>query len=265
MARTFADSGHASPICAFQLCTSIPAVCPGTSFAHYRGMKSFRFYPYRIRFAHCLSVPPRLAQEAAMALVREQQWNFIIEGHIWLAVDLVERYLSAFRLPSYLGEEALAEAVTKLTQAVRKLNRSHNNIAAYLSRAIENRLMELSDCLVYVPRKRRATESPAIIFEPKKRDKDGQVFAWEEWLAAREDTTAYLWRVIRRACFDSVDKRLVKLRYDGGAGPRNLGECAVMLNVSVYEAASRLDEIETRVYCELEKRKPDVRRKHRRC
>lgn len=200
-----------------------------------------------------------------MALVREQQWNLIIEGHIWLAVDLVERYLSAFQLHAYLGEEALAEALTKLTQAVRKLNRSHNNIAAYLSRAIENRLMELSDCLIYLPRKRRATESPAIIFQPKKRDKDGSVWAWDEWLKAREDRIAYLWKVIRRACLDSVDKRLVDLRYDGGTGPRQLDECAAMLKVSVYEAASRLDDIETRVYCELEKKKPDGRRKHRRC
>jgi hypothetical protein len=233
----------------------------------------FRFHRYRRPFDHGLRVGSPIKQGEAATLFAARDLERLLRGSTWLAIDLAARCLHSRDLPAPLGEELAVAALDGMFMALRKMRGLPGNFAAFMSAVAESAMIEYMERrpLIRVPprtRRDRAAKDKLPAVAPQvqrilygddnddkktaKPDAVWAVFAAAFGLRHPEDIYPF--------CAGQLERDLIVMRYDGGAGPRCLNECAGVLEISFSRAKRMLDDIEERVYRALERRKPRGRR-----
>ena len=225
-------------------------------------------------------VPPKMPQAEAAALIElgdEDSRKKVIEGHLWLAVDIASRFLYKLQVDKRQGEnlgpDLMSVGFMAIADAVYRLKKCPRNVRAYLSAAIEKRQSEHLDCdnLCSVPprtqRDRIAKGKPPIV-PPKIR------LATDLAFDRKESNTSVLSRLTESPCRgdserpddlydDQIDDEILEQRYQG-ADP---GAIAKTVGVSQSIAEERLQRMEARAYDDLDKPVPSGQRtkKGKRC
>ena len=221
-------------------------------------------------------VPPKMPQAEAAALIElgdEDSRKKVIEGHLWLAVDIASRFLYKLQVDKRQGENLGADLMSvgfmAITDAVYHLKKCPRNVRAYLSAAIEKRQSEHLDCdnLCSVPprtqRDRIAKGKPPIV-PPKIR------LATDLAFDRKESNTSVLSRLTDGHCRgdserpddlhdygqDQIDDDILELRYNG-ADP---GAIAKIAGDSRGTEEERLNQMETRAYDDLDRPIPSGKR-----
>lgn len=241
-------------------------------------MSTLRFHPGRRHFDHGIVVAPPMEREEATAKFAAGDHHAIVAGHVWLAVDLARRCLHSRELPAHLGEELTTVAIGAMWSALERTKLPPNNPAAFLSASAEGAMIEYCerDSLCHVPPRTRrdrkakkldAAKAPRIIsisaFGEDSRSASGVVDSmrkkatWTAWMATLGWQTV---SDIYPYCADRLDRDLVDLRYDEGAGPVCLEECAGILGLPYKRVEARLNALEARVYRALGRAIPSRRR-----
>lgn len=233
-----------------------------------------RFHEGHVHFDPGLIIPPQMSQEEAAAHFYRGDTKALIEGQMWLAVDIASRVLHKLGLPAYRGEELTAEGLLAIVEAVDRLKECPHSIRAYLSQAIENRISEYldTDKLCYVPprtqrdhwRRGKGAKSPGISLATDLAYDDETHAQVLNRLGRSYDTDQPSPEDVYEFCEDETDRDIIDLRYDDGAGPRAMAEVAKLAGVSRNTVLKRLANIENRMFPKdeekEEEKKPTPRR-----